>query len=142
MCALVTGVQTCALPISLQRAATAEAGDRLGLARLDLARFYFAHGLGSEALGVLQVIGADNPRLARDPEVLLMKGASELMLKDYGTAVASLAHPALAGEREALPWQAALAAEAEDWRSEEHTSELQSLMRISYAVFCLKKTNK
>src|SRR3546814_6176319 len=25
------------------------------------------------------------------------------------------------------------------WRSEEHTSELQSLMRISYAVFCLKK---
>src|SRR3546814_9718132 len=30
-----------------------------------------------------------------------------------------------------------------DARSEEHTSELQSLMRISYAVFCLKKkTNK
>src|SRR3546814_8133820 len=26
-----------------------------------------------------------------------------------------------------------------NWRSEEHTSELQSLMRISYAVFCLKK---
>src|SRR3546814_6246962 len=33
---------------------------------------------------------------------------------------------------------AALDAEAEE-RSEEHTSELQSLMRISYAVFCLKK---
>src|SRR3546814_4711833 len=29
--------------------------------------------------------------------------------------------------------------EAHDGRSEEHTSELQSLMRISYAVFCLKK---
>src|SRR3546814_2611067 len=29
-----------------------------------------------------------------------------------------------------------------DSRSEEHTSELQSLMRISYAVFCLKKKNK
>src|SRR3546814_7585166 len=28
-----------------------------------------------------------------------------------------------------------------DLRSEEHTSELQSLMRISYAVFCLKKKN-
>src|SRR3546814_19692775 len=27
-------------------------------------------------------------------------------------------------------------------RSEEHTSELQSLMRISYAVFCLKKKNR
>src|SRR3546814_9446816 len=33
-------------------------------------------------------------------------------------------------------------ANVEDWdRSEEHTSELQSLMRISYAVFCLKKKN-
>src|SRR3546814_2197865 len=32
--------------------------------------------------------------------------------------------------------------EAEQFeRSEEHTSELQSLMRISYAVFCLKKNN-
>src|SRR3546814_2252235 len=29
-----------------------------------------------------------------------------------------------------------------DMRSEEHTSELQSLMRNSYAVFCLKKKNK
>src|SRR3546814_4858214 len=29
----------------------------------------------------------------------------------------------------------------EESRSEEHTSELQSLMRISYAVFCLKKKN-
>src|SRR3546814_7955565 len=28
------------------------------------------------------------------------------------------------------------------FRSEEHTSELQSLMRISYAVFCLKKKNE
>src|SRR3546814_1726416 len=31
--------------------------------------------------------------------------------------------------------------EAQVQRSEEHTSELQSLMRISYAVFCLKKKN-
>src|SRR3546814_7682683 len=33
-------------------------------------------------------------------------------------------------------------AEDRDRRSEEHTSELQSLMRISYAVFCLKKKKK
>src|SRR3546814_4606718 len=32
-------------------------------------------------------------------------------------------------------------ASRDDGRSEEHTSELQSLMRISYAVFCLKKKN-
>src|SRR3546814_1776261 len=41
-----------------------------------------------------------------------------------------------AGERHAL-----LLATAQ-LRSEEHTSELQSLMRISYAVFCLKKQKK
>src|SRR3546814_5258183 len=39
--------------------------------------------------------------------------------------------------READSLESVLAA-----RSEEHTSELQSLMRISYAVFCLKKKNK
>src|SRR3546814_2082502 len=37
-------------------------------------------------------------------------------------------------------WRSADA--AGDRRSEEHTSELQSLMRISYAVFCLKKKTK
>src|SRR3546814_5997136 len=37
---------------------------------------------------------------------------------------------------------AAQAIELRGARSEEHTSELQSLMRISYAVFCLKKQNK
>src|SRR3546814_10241524 len=36
----------------------------------------------------------------------------------------------------------ALALKARGRRSEEHTSELQSLMRISYAVFCLKKNTK
>src|SRR3546814_3893454 len=35
-----------------------------------------------------------------------------------------------------------LSAIAAEIRSEEHTSELQSLMRISYAVFCLKKTTQ
>src|SRR3546814_4667499 len=35
----------------------------------------------------------------------------------------------------------ALARDAQVYRSEEHTSELQSLLRISYAVFCLKKKN-
>src|SRR3546814_4477122 len=37
-----------------------------------------------------------------------------------------------------IPWRCAPPSD----RSEEHTSELQSLMRISYAVFCLKKKRK
>src|SRR3546814_9534414 len=38
-----------------------------------------------------------------------------------------------------LPERYGLAADLSDGRSEEHTSELQSLMRNSYAVFCVKK---
>src|SRR3546814_7192243 len=41
--------------------------------------------------------------------------------------------------RPALPAVSAAVAQADRRRSEEHTSELQSLMRISYAVLCLKK---
>src|SRR3546814_7090144 len=54
--------------------------------------------------------------------------------------------------QESLPWRILPAAASTEQgrnpmrrgsgRSEEHTSELQSLMRISYAVFCLKKKNK
>src|SRR3546814_3736365 len=54
--------------------------------------------------------------------------------------VAFLRRPASA-ERPGDMEMAAVAARdcAADFRSEEHTSELQPLMRISYAVFCLKK---
>src|SRR3546814_5443748 len=61
-------------------------------------------------------------------------------------------NPLLSGKRGITPDMARLLGDAFDVspqfflnRSEEHTSELQSLMRISYAVFCLKKkknTNK
>src|SRR3546814_6141991 len=40
------------------------------------------------------------------------------------------------------PWRAAERVHAQARRSEEHTSELQSLMRNSYAVFSLKKKNR
>src|SRR3546814_9718098 len=49
-----------------------------------------------------------------------------------------LLHDRWAGQR--LHWRSRFARQfAQSARSEEHTSELQSLMRISYAVFCLKK---
>src|SRR3546814_1469601 len=41
-----------------------------------------------------------------------------------------------------IPWKNLLLCNPSRARSEEHTSELQSLMRISYAVFCLKKKTK
>src|SRR3546814_4349369 len=58
-----------------------------------------------------------------------------------GSQAAGCRHPR---EERALTWRSATSlpsktAKSASNRSEEHTSELQSLMRISYAVFCLKK---
>src|SRR3546814_8156948 len=89
-CALVTGVQTCALPI-------------------------------------FPAAGAQQPLERHLPFGL-----------PFGTGrriAAVLRHPATIDQDHAPVGQ------HHGGRSEEHTSELQSLMRISYAVFCLKKKN-
>src|SRR3546814_10610572 len=60
------------------------------------------------------------------------------LIKDDESPFLGLAYDArkaYQSEREILPAPQSY----EEMRSEEHTSELQSLMRISYAVFCLKK---
>src|SRR3546814_9829535 len=67
--------------------------------------------------------------------------ALEMPLQPQISASSESAATAALGFAEAPP------PEAKAWpkisaRSEEHTSELQSLMRISYAVFCLKKKTK
>src|SRR3546814_10551849 len=66
----------------------------------------------------------------------------------HGQAVASIRHQAAPRLADVTPSDDTDRAAnkgvnppAETRRSEEHTSELQSLMRISYAVFCLKKTH-
>src|SRR3546814_4927037 len=60
-----------------------------------------------------------------------------------GTAISNAASAAIGRENKSFTraFSSAVVACAIT-RSEEHTSELQSLMRISYAVFCLKKKNK
>src|SRR3546814_10195219 len=50
-------------------------------------------------------------------------------------------HPGVVGDKSDQPFATTRNHQVEG-RSEEHTSELQSLMRISYAVFCLKKKPK
>src|SRR3546814_2043659 len=67
-------------------------------------------------------------RGAQAPAVALMQPAKAIFGAGGGQVVADGA-----GELQEL---------VRDDRSEEHTSELQSLMRISYAVFCLIKQNK
>src|SRR3546814_5165406 len=54
-------------------------------------------------------------------------------------ATAGRLHRRAAQVRPAPPAKSPKARRHRRWRSEEHTSELQSLMRISYAVFCFKQ---
>src|SRR3546814_7334956 len=86
--------------------------------------------------GVCPVAGADGPGVAR--------GAAALARPYTGGATGGrgflVVHGLETGNGQRAPGRRRRRAGAVDvLRSEEHTSEVQSLMRISYAVFCLKK---
>src|SRR3546814_7393453 len=127
-CALVTGVQTCALPIWLVIPGESRGPCDAGARHLDPG---FRRGSLTFPEGIIvdQVRGdeeAIEPFQARRRRHLqdrrLDKRRDSRANRTYREHVMRESSSPLAG-----------------LRSEEHTSELQSLMRISYAVFCLKK---
>src|SRR3546814_7938070 len=69
------------------------------------------------------------------------EGTSSIQVQVAVDAIVPTSHAQAVNERweqiSALRWE--FANRLRELRSEEHTSELQSLMRIAYAVFCLKK---
>src|SRR3546814_1580804 len=76
------------------------------------------------------------------PYTTLFRSQAELRQHPPGIGLVAIGEDQLAPRqpRHRLDQPAILGQRAHlDIRSEEHTSELQSLMRISYAVFCLKK---
>src|SRR3546814_7211414 len=119
-CALVTGVQTCALPICRRRvlhsrwisrrkwqAIVHYGAVRIGKSDVEVEATQLRPGELEDVIDAGTALGA----IGRVREVFF-----ELHFVIFGGCI---------------PPQA--------YRSEEHTSELQSIMRISYAVFCLKK---
>src|SRR3546814_10845352 len=118
MCALVTGVQTCALPIWPRCRGAPRQGGALP--------------------------GAGEPRRLREEVSLAALGRHAATRLDRPRALLRARSPpdgrAFRGARRDHPRPPERAAPAA-LRSEEHTSELQSLMRNSYAVFCLKTHN-
>src|SRR3546814_2240384 len=74
---------------------------------------------------------------------LLVRASFRALERDGASADARILDPAAgAGVFLLTAFRELVAARWRADRSEEHTSELQSLMRISYAVFCLKTKNK
>src|SRR3546814_3144399 len=115
-CALVTGVQTCALPIWAQD----QSGENLFDKNIVLQHQFFARLRAKGLKQIASLFGKIRP---------FERHGDRFHIGNPLYTLAVAAGPV----------------EAEDGppvmhdRSEEHTSELQSLMRISYAVFCLKK---
>src|SRR3546814_3006899 len=124
-CALVTGVQTCALPILL-------AAGLAGIEeKLELPEPYLGDAYSGKKLH-------DVPKTLREAIKALEK--SKMLRAALGDEVVEhYLHTArweqLEYDRRVTDWELKRGFE----RSEEHTSELQSLMRTSYAVLCLKK---
>src|SRR3546814_9503246 len=107
-CALVTGVQTCALPISPAHRDPVHRGNH---------RF-----------GAVEARAEPGEARRRDRHVAALRGDLQVV------AAAKGAFARAGDDRDPKIGIAFICV-----RSEEHTSELQSLMRISYAVFCWKK---
>src|SRR3546814_5348222 len=120
MCALVTGVQTCALPIYVRQRFPTDARD---------VRRFRRPGVRSHP------VSRRGDRSPCDP------GRSDCPQRPIHT----MTRTTTMDENKKRALSAALTQIEKQYgkgsvmRSEEHTSELQSLMRISYAVFCLKK---
>src|SRR3546814_329189 len=123
-----TGVMLAALPDVAMAgesggepvAAEAEAnGDTEGVAEITVTARRVSEGLQSTPIAITALGGAMLDQISAADTIDLSGRAPNVQIVQTGAG-----------------------AGAASIRSEEHTSELQSLMRISYAVFCLKKTNK
>src|SRR3546814_9816841 len=119
-CALVTGVQTCSLPICLQI------------------------GTGVRTVATERIHTQGNVKETGNPLDIAIQGNGFLQVEMPDGTFAYTRDGNLQKDQNGqlvtaggYPIQPPI-----NVRSEEHTSELQSLMRISYAVFCLKKKKK
>src|SRR3546814_3604594 len=124
MCSLFTGVQTCSLPVGDPVVCPCPADARVGgegcAARPDLGLCAGGAGRG----GRYSHAEPDRGRNARRDDAYRRDQHRQNRSRDPGRI------------------SPRIVTAARSIRSEEHTSELQSLMRISYAVFCLKKKTK
>src|SRR3546814_8836027 len=126
ICALVTGVQTCAIPISSIAEIVVTAQKRVErLQDVPLAvNVATSDQLKEAGIQNVEALGTIVPGLNVSQPT---GGAFIPSIRGISTVLNTSENPT------------ALYVDGVLMRSEEHTSELQSLMRISYAVFCLKK---
>ncbi len=91
--------------------AVSKTDKKLEETRLELTRFYFASAFSAETLGIIEIMIKKNPELQKDPEIVLMRGASSLLMGRFEDARTYLFTEELNDNDESAFWRAALAAE-------------------------------
>ena len=90
-------------------------GSNIEHARLDLARFYLAHDLGAEALGMLQLMVRDDEAIVGDPAFRALRGAALLLLDRPALAMDDLGSASLDDDQAAQLFRAVGHAALGEW---------------------------
>ncbi len=98
----------------IRAAAEAKDGKRL-IARADLARFYLAHDMASEAKAVLDVALADNPPTAEDATPLVLRALAQILAGRPEQGLKDLANPFVGNQHDAPLWRALAHARQGKW---------------------------
>ena len=83
--------------------------------RMELSRFYLAHGFAHEALGLMRLASLDDPALARDPAFNLMMGAAQTLAARPREALDYLGRTELLNNPHAAVWRTIASAERRNW---------------------------
>ncbi len=83
--------------------------------RMELSRFYLAHGFAHEALGLMRLAAGDDPALTRDPSFNLLMGAAQALAARPREAQRYLSQGELANNADAAVWRTVTSAQMRDW---------------------------
>jgi hypothetical protein len=101
-----------------------------GAARLSLARFYLANGFGAEALGMLNILQANDPALAGDAQLTTMRAVAEYMMGRLRDAHNDLGGPAFDSDRHAAFWRGLIEAGMQNWKdAHNHLDQAGSVLK-------------
>ncbi|HEX2761503.1 MAG TPA: hypothetical protein VHM27_13355, partial [Rhizomicrobium sp.] len=101
-------------------------------ARLKLARFYLAQGMGPEALGIINLIQSSDPALKGDIQLSTMRAAAAVQMGRYRDARNELANPMFDTDRNALLWRGLADTGLENWKEAERELDTAAVVLPRY----------
>lgn len=100
---------------ALRNAAAALPPGEANAVRLELARFYFAHGFAQEALGVIALMTSSDVAVRGEPEIVSLRAAANFVAGRFAEAKSDLEHVALETDPHAAFWRGLANVALKDW---------------------------